>query len=847
VVGVAQHLSKHPWAFPRQAVAAGEHVQLGIGQHRHRAPAKREELLIALAHHDGDRHPQLSQTIPKWLHLASADAAQRSGERLGAVAALILARERSRLRWFVGEQRLGAPALDEILEWSDFQLARELLVGLASRGALICGLDARAARHEHKAPHPLGSGERDVQRHPPAERVAAQREVFGAAGEHVRDTAGEGDRARRVGLLAVPREVERERQVAFSVERRDHTVPRAARAAESVQQDDALRHLHDPMTTTTDMYVLLRAFVDELVRCGMRDACTSPGSRNAPLVLSLAREPRVRCYSHVDERCAGFFALGLAKTSGLPVAVTCTSGTAAAELLPAAIEAREARVPLLLLTADRPAELRENGAGQAIDQLKLFGDTAKWFFEISVHDAAPARLRWMRTLACRAYWTALEGRPGAVHLNFPLREPLVSEEQLPPDDTGRADGAPYVRRAPLRCPSTAETQAAGAEQGEASALLRGLVADARRGIVVAGREERSEELPEAIAAFAAATGWPVLADPMSGARRGEAAIAHYDALLRDEQFAASLIPDLVLRVGDLPVSKPLRTWLAGLEEVTQVGLDPECAWQDPASVLAHSLALDPADALSRLAEERALSAPPPNQLERDWLASWRSADERAAEAITGVLGDELSEPAVARELGVLLPREVTLFVASSMPVREIETFWPARADPPRVLCNRGANGIDGTVSSAFGAAAHGNGPVVLLIGDVALAHDLGGLLAATRLELKLTIVLIDNDGGGIFDFLPVSRASMARDAETDGGEDLYTRHVATPTGLDFAQAATLYGLEYEAPDTLAALRVALEQALAPTAPAMIVHARTDRADNVALHRRVWEAVRQVGA
>ena len=204
------------------------------------------------------------------------------------------------------------------------------------------------------------------------------------------------------------------------------------------------------MTPTTDTYALLRAFVDELARCGMRAACTSPGSRCAPLVLSLAREQRLRCFSHVDERCAGFFALGLAKASGLPVAVACTSGTAAAELLPAAIEAREARVPLLLLTADRPPELRENGAGQAIDQLKLFGGAAKWFFEVGVHDGSLERLRWMRTLACRAYWTALEGRPGAVHLNFPLREPLVSDDELPEDTTGRRDGDPVCEPFTLR-------------------------------------------------------------------------------------------------------------------------------------------------------------------------------------------------------------------------------------------------------------------------------------------------------------------------------------------------------------------------------------------------------------
>jgi 2-succinyl-5-enolpyruvyl-6-hydroxy-3-cyclohexene-1-carboxylate synthase len=589
------------------------------------------------------------------------------------------------------------------------------------------------------------------------------------------------------------------------------------------------------MTPATDTHVLLRAFVDELARCGMRAACTSPGSRCAPLVLSLAREERVRCFSHVDERCAGFFALGLAKATGLPVAVACTSGTGAAELLPAALEAREARVPLLLLTADRPAELRENGAGQAIDQLKLFGGAAKWFFEVAVHDAGAGQLRWMRTLACRAYWTTLEGRPGVVHLNFPLREPLVTDEDLPRDTTGRGSDRPYVRRAPAPLDASASAAALGE-----------LVWRSRRGVVVAGRHERQTALGQAAAAFAAAAGWPLLADPLSGARRGGAAIAHYDVLLRDDAFAATVDPDLVLRAGDLPVSKPLRTWLAGLDDIPQVALDPDGAWQDPASVLSDVFAVEPAGTLRELARTREEPSGPCADVEEDWLARWRSADERAAEAIIGALGDEEpSEPRIASELGVLLPEEATLFVASSMPVRDIETFWPVRPDPPRVLCNRGANGIDGTVSSAFGAAAEAAGPVVLLIGDVALAHDIGGLLAATRLGLKLTIVLIDNGGGGIFDFLPVSRAASARTRgawEAPDAEDIYTRHVATPTGLDFAKAAASYGLAHDSVTTISAFRAALERAVSPQAGSTIVQVRTDRASNVELHRHVWSTV-----
>jgi 2-succinyl-5-enolpyruvyl-6-hydroxy-3-cyclohexene-1-carboxylate synthase len=603
-----------------------------------------------------------------------------------------------------------------------------------------------------------------------------------------------------------------------------------------------------------DTYTLLGAFVDELARCGMRDTCTSPGSRSTPLVLTLARDQRWRCYSHVDERCAGFFALGLAKASMMPVAVACTSGTAVAELLPAVVEAYEARVPLIVLSADRPPELRAVGAGQTIDQLKIFGGFAKWFFEVGTHDATPERVRWIRSLACRAWWSALEGRPGVVHLNFALREPLVCDEPPSPAGEGRPRGAPYVSLRPQI-----------SDAGAAADRLRELIGTARRGVLVAGRHERDTPLGHAAATFCTAAGWPLLADPMSGARRGDAAIAHYDALLRDPRFAREHEPEIVVRVGDLPVSKPLRLWLGGLVGTRQIVLDPEGAWQDPACVVSDSISSEPAATLSALArmlqssqrgdssqadpsgadlesspmaiEQGGSSQEGPSGADLDWLGSWRSADGRAAEAILGVLAaGGCSEPSVAVELGVLLPERATLFVASSMPVRDIETFWPVRPDPPRVLCNRGANGIDGTVSSAFGAAAAPDrGPVVLLIGDVALAHDLSGLLAARRLQQKLTIVLLNNEGGGIFDFLPVADSPMALE------EDHYTRHIATPTGLDFAQAATLYGLSHVTIADVASFRAALEQGLAASR-STIVEVRSERRENVELHRRVWGAV-----
>ncbi|MCW3066183.1 MAG: 2-succinyl-6-hydroxy-2,4-cyclohexadiene-carboxylic acid synthase/2-oxoglutarate decarboxylase [Solirubrobacterales bacterium] len=550
--------------------------------------------------------------------------------------------------------------------------------------------------------------------------------------------------------------------------------------------------------TATDTYLLLRAFCDELARAGVAHVATSPGSRSTPLVLSLVREPRLRAWSHVDERSAAFFALGVAKATGLPSAIVCTSGTAAANYLPAVIEAHEARVPLIVLTADRPPELRDNGAGQTIDQLKLYGSAVKWFVEVGSHEWSRERERWIRTLASRAVLTALEGRPGPVHLNFPLREPLVLDAPLPAAAGGRPDGAPWV----------SSTPPAG---NPPAATLSGT----RRGVIVAGREERGAW--RGVGALAEGLGWPVLADPLSGARRGAAAIAHYDALLRDEAWGAAHAPEVVLRVGDLPTSKSLRTWLAGLD-AEQIAVDPEGAWQDPAGVVSRRLDNLPV---------RAGAADP------DWLYAWRAADRVVVEALEAAVGADLTEPRVAVELGARLPSAATLVVASSMPVRDVETFFPLRPDPPRVLSNRGANGIDGTVSTAFGVAATATPEerTVLLIGDVALAHDIGGLLAARRLSLDLTIVLLNNDGGGIFHFLPVA-----------GETDAFEQHVATPHGLDFAHAAALYGCDHERVEDLGSFRTALDAALA-TPGASIVEVPTERVANVEAHRRAWEAVR----
>jgi 2-succinyl-5-enolpyruvyl-6-hydroxy-3-cyclohexene-1-carboxylate synthase len=278
----------------------------------------------------------------------------------------------------------------------------------------------------------------------------------------------------------------------------------------------------------------------------------------------------------------------------------------------------------------------------------------------------------------------------------------------------------------------------------------------------------------------------------------------------------------VIRIGDLPTSKPLRAWLAGLD-AAQIAIDPDGAWHDPDAVVGMRIAVPVEALVEELTPGEVVGAEP------GWLDSWRAADASAGEALGVALGKELSEPLVARSLGDWLDAQTTLFVASSMPIRDVELYLPAREDGPRVLANRGANGIDGTVSAAFGAAAAGEGPVVLLIGDVALAHDIGGLLAARRHRLALTIVLLNNDGGGIFHFLPVA-----------GQTDAFEEHVATPHGLDFAHAAALYGCAFERPATLAELRAAVQTSVGTDTTA-IIEIRTDRVENLALHRRAAEA------
>lgn len=556
----------------------------------------------------------------------------------------------------------------------------------------------------------------------------------------------------------------------------------------------------------------LQAFVDELVRCGLAHAVTSPGSRNAPLILSLAGHPGLECVSVIDERSAGFVALGIAKATRRPVAVTCTSGTAAANLLPAVVEAHEARVPLLVLTADRPPELRDVGAGQAIDQLKLYGSAVKWFCEVGTQEPSRETGVDIRSLACRAWFTAEDGRPGPVHLNFPLREPLApTPEDLDPGDwEGRPDGRPWlvVSDAP-RDPTPTIIE-----------LLERDLTEASRGAIVCGGTRY--DVAASAARLAAATGWPLLAEPTSGVRCGphdrSHVIAHYDVLLRGSSFVERHSPDVVLRVGDTPTSKPLRAWLA---ETRQVVIDPDSAWHEPTRRAERLVATAPDATCELLAASLEARVPPTPS---EWIESWLAADALVQPALAEM--PDPFEPKVYAALAGALPEDANVWVASSMPIRDVETFFPQTSTNLCFLSNRGANGIDGTVSSALGAAIASGGQGVLVTGELALMHDLGGLMAARRRGVKLTIVCVNNDGGGIFDFLPVSEHADA---------DIYREHIVTPSDANLEQIAALAGLHYTravTPDEVGA---------AAQSPG-VIEVRTDRAENVRMHRELFAVV-----
>lgn len=571
------------------------------------------------------------------------------------------------------------------------------------------------------------------------------------------------------------------------------------------------------MGSAAETTLWVRAFCDELARAGVHEVVVAPGSRSTPLVMAFARDERFTVRVHLDERSAAFFALGVGKASGVPAVVVTTSGTATTNVFPALIEAAQSEAPLLVLTADRPHHLRDSDANQAIDQLRLFGPYVRAFFDVAPPTMEEPAVRHLRTLAGRAVAAARGVPAGPVHVNFPLDKPLEPSDE--PNEAlsgaGRSAGAPFVHVDSGRLSVSSEA-------------LEALVAalDTPRGLIVAGPSADPARSGAAAIRLAAATSFPILADPLSGARyapsHGAHVVAGYDLFLRDSDVRAALAPSLVLRVGSSPTSAALLGWLQHHKGVRHVVVDGGGRWKDHGATATEYVHADAADTLATLAERAVSSAAD------EWRAAWRSA-ESATRAVAVSLGGERHEGEVLATVSATVPEATNLFVSSSMPIRDLDAFGFPREETLQVFGNRGASGIDGIVSTAFGVAAATGRPTVCVIGDVALFHDQNGMLWSREPDACVVFVLIDNDGGGIFHMLPIAR----HDPE-------FTKYFVTPHGLDLRHIADMHGVAFTDSE-IDALGEALSAAL-ESARTCVVRVRTDRETNLRRRQEIAHAV-----
>jgi len=577
--------------------------------------------------------------------------------------------------------------------------------------------------------------------------------------------------------------------------------------------------------------VALREIVEGLVGGGVTEAIVCPGSRSTPLALAAKAHPGLTVRVLLDERSAGYFALGLARASRRPVAVIVTSGTAAANLLPSVVEASLARVPVVLLTADRPAELRDRGSPQTIDQSHLYGRYARWFAELPLLDGEDVTRRHVRSVVDRAIATARGEPAGPVHLNVPFREPLVPSGALAPSVDGGSGASGTMASVVPGRPRLADRDAD---------RLADRLAAIERGLIVAGPQD-DPDFPAAITRLAAATGFPVAADPLSGARCGphdrSFVLSHADHLVRPGPWIDAHRPDLVIRFGATPTSKPLTTLLADVRP-DQVVVDGDRTWSEPTIIPTTFVQADATATADALGDRLEAGDHRPAG---GWARDWCAADSAADAALEGWLASvtEEGEPFEGLPfalLGDLLPNGALLMAGNSMPVRDMDAWLPSVPRAIRPLANRGANGIDGVVSTALGAAAAGVGPVALVVGDLSFLHDLNALVAARLHGLSATIVLIDNDGGGIFSFLP----QASTDAPEVGLPANYEELFGTPHGIDVGPIVHALGGEYRA-TVPGELREALADSLERPG-VQVLALRTDRARNVELHRKAAAAV-----
>ncbi len=560
-----------------------------------------------------------------------------------------------------------------------------------------------------------------------------------------------------------------------------------------------------------------RHLIDTLVHGGVRQAVISPGSRNIPLILALeGYGPRLTSHVLLDERTAGFFALGMARISRAPVVLCCTSGSAAAHYLPAVIEASESNLPLLVISADRPPELSDCGAPQTIDQDRLFGNHVRWFANpgLVLDEESLARIP---TLAAQALDQATGARPGPVHLNLPYREPLYDPEQEPDIRVHRLPT--FLRSRPMMDPVDLQRLADSCT--------------GRSGIIYCGQESPGlradpRAFAEAVTGLAQTLGWPILAEPTSQIRFGhhrlDHVVAHGDLLVRDENFIAQMRPDVVLRFGGAPISKSIRAWLRTLKETQQIAVSASGRYLDPDHQLRRVCCADPAGFCDQLTA----ALPQDEEPAQTWI-TWNAAEQAMEQRLLG--SEELWEAGVARSLVDSLPDGTLLQLGNSMPIRDVDAFVPSRNRNLRVLCNRGANGIDGTIASLFGAAQtwHG-GPVVGLMGDLTFLHDMGSLVPFHTVEQPITLVVVDNGGGGIFEHLPIHEHP-----------DLFERCFLTPQPGHIEKLCSGLGLTYRRADDKESFLTALQDELERPVVS-IIHVLIDREANVRSHQQLWDSL-----
>ncbi|MGM9945376.1 MAG: 2-succinyl-5-enolpyruvyl-6-hydroxy-3-cyclohexene-1-carboxylic-acid synthase [Lysinibacillus sp.] len=549
--------------------------------------------------------------------------------------------------------------------------------------------------------------------------------------------------------------------------------------------------------------------VASLVQNGVEQAVVSPGSRSTPLAYAFAHTKEVEVFRQVDERAAAFFALGLAKSTGKPVVLLCTSGTAAANYFPAIVEAKYARVPLIVMTADRPHELREVGAPQAINQIHLYGEQVKWFAEFPIPDDAKATLPFIERHTARAVAIAKSAPYGPVHLNVPFREPLLID---------------FCDLPKLRYQGNILNDCSLSD--EAKHVLQNKITETCKGIFIVGELALNTDMDHVWALIRRAK-WPVIIESLSNMRGNipedclPYVISTYDAILKNAAFKKAVAPNTVIRFGAQPVSKFLSIFITDSIPENYIIVDEDPMFRDSTSIATNFIHAKIDKSLANLAIE--------SNIDASYVALWQQAQQTALGHIEHYIKNEYDEGALVGEMLQAIPQASDVFTSNSMPIRDIDTFYMPSEKDIRIIANRGANGIDGVVSTALGYSAGNRRHAYLLIGDLAFLHDSNAFLATRYQTCELTIIVMNNDGGGIFSYLPQSTVEHHY-------EDLF----GTPTGLTFEHVAAMYDLHYtkvtEPHTFVEAIQTPNEK------PVRLIEVFTNRHENVATHRKLWQAI-----